>query len=116
MNVFPSLARAIPVGLLTCTLLGGCARGHLETTGNTASKPDNTTAVTPTATFTVIATGTAPLTYQWYVGTNAPLATNSTSGVTVIGAPITFTVTATGTTPFTYQWYIGTNTLSATNR
>jgi len=85
------------VGSMTCFFLIGCACDHSKPA--TASKPGNVTVVGEgNATFGVTATGSAPLTYQWYMGTNATNATLS------------------------YQWYKGTNgnlntvVLPATNR
>jgi len=90
------ISRAL-VESMTCCILIGCACDHSKP--QTASNPDKVTVVgAGNATFGVTATGSAPLTYQWYVGTNA---TNAS---------------------LFYQWYKGTNgdlstiVLPATNR
>jgi len=61
------------VGLATSFFLSGCVHDHSEATAKTASQPP----VAPAANFSVNATGTAPLTYQWqFNGTNIIGATN----------------------------------------
>ena len=77
----------------------------------------NVTAGNPGATYQVAATGSAPLSYQWYLnptnGAGSPSSTNTINPVgvqTIGGASPTFAVVATGNQPFSYQWqFNGTN-------
>jgi hypothetical protein len=79
----------IPVGLVVCCLLSSCAHDQLKSTSNAASKPEVAAITNQTATFTVTAGGTVPLSYQWQFngGTNtvgAILLTNVNGSTGVI--------------------------------
>ena len=75
------------VGLVTCSILSGCAHDHMESTSKTSSKSNNEDAIITqptnqavilgsTASFSVTANGTQPLSYQWHFnGTNSSLLT-----------------------------------------
>jgi hypothetical protein len=74
-----------------CLLLGACGGGSKEqgtAPSITAQPADQAVAVGATATFSVTATGTAPLSYQWQKGTGAISGATSpsyTTPATVVG-------------------------------
>lgn len=55
----------------------------------TAQPANASTLPGGSATFTVVATGTAPLRYQWYFNTNTVLATATNAAITITGAQAT---------------------------
>jgi len=83
MKTLPGFIAAFSVGCLLCTLLNGCVHGHPQAASNVvtgvgaATNSALQTNINQPIVFGVTATGTPPLSYQWYVATNAPLETNA---------------------------------------
>src|SRR5580704_3465477 len=86
--------RDVSCFLIVSLLLAGCSGVSTPGSGPTAAAPaiasqppNQTVVVGQTATFSVIATGTPPLTYQWQKGTAAITGAISASYTTAAATP-----------------------------
>lgn len=71
----------ISIGLAVgCLLWSGCARKESANTNAAANNPTNSAEAGQTATFNATGTNGAPLSYQWYNGTNQPGKAFATKG------------------------------------
>jgi len=69
-----------------CLLLGG----QLNAAPTITTQPQNqSVSVSNVASFSVVASGTAPLAYKWYFNTNTPLANATNSSFTLLSAQFT---------------------------
>ena len=106
-KLFGTMCASWPVFGFLC----GCASDHSKPATNIPSSPDNSLPGQPTATsLAMTTTGTPPLAYQWYTGTNTSLVTNYNQSAT-------FSVVAsTNEGPLYYQWqFNGANISGVTN-
>jgi uncharacterized lipoprotein YajG len=74
MNTPFKVVNATFVGLTAGILLAGCSSQPKPSSN--ANTNTNGTIVVNSALFSVVATGAAPLSYQWYIGTNVSVVTN----------------------------------------